>query len=28
MADNPFFRAGGGNEGDYKLYAIESLKNL
>ena len=28
MAENPFQRAGGSNEGDYKLYAIECLKNL
>ena len=28
MADNPFFKTGSSNEGDYKLYAIESLKAL
>ena len=28
LAENPFSRAGGGTEGDYKLYAIECLKNL
>jgi hypothetical protein len=28
MCENPFFRTGTGNDGDYKLYAIESLKQL
>lgn len=28
MADNPFQKSGGTNDGDLKLYAIESMKNL
>ena len=28
MAENPFQRSGGASDGDQKLYAIESMKNL